>query len=618
MSTRFKLILLVVFTSLAGASSILINEFMMRPVSKIGEEASILDDLHSRLIGYNAQANRLESASFNDQMGRIETQKELLDESFRRVGEMELLPSINDSIKTSIETIYEFNTSIESIHTSILKRAESVVDSAEKIVGTDRPFTILQLVWSEEIPDKAIKAEVKQNILLLDSSTHVLNTTIASTITNLETQARMIKGEIDHYEKKAEKIILILILIVIIIPLGVAILIANMLADRIKKIDVGISRMKAGDLADRIEMKSNDEMGRLSNNVNDFTDALGESILKIKESSRNNMEIKTDLLSSVERVSQATNTAGESAQAITSNMDRLEETVQTTSNAFQIVEERLDRLGGLIEQEVTMIEETSASVTQMINSITAVTDITFEKTKAMTELVSLASEGGNKLDQTNKIITKIHDSIEEIRATAGLIAQIASRTNLLAMNAAIEAAHAGDSGKGFAVVADEIRKLAEATSQNSKRIDGVMGEIVGNIEEAAESGKTTGSVFLKVDSEVVEAKASFSDIANNMEELKTGGGQILDAMTRLNEFSNQVKEDGETMSEASAANRKAMENVNRISREAASRVEHISEVLETMQNEMKTVSLVTKKAEDISISLENEVKVYQTGKHVEA
>ena len=101
-----------------------------------------------------------------------------------------------------------------------------------------------------------------------------------------------------------------------------------------------------------------------------------------------------------------------------------------------------------------------------------------------------------------------------------MIRDLANQTNLLAMNAAIEAAHAGEAGMGFAIVADEIRRLAEASSTNSKRISGVLKEVVAKIEQAASSGDSTKAVFSLMDTEVAAASGAFSEIAAAMSQLK--------------------------------------------------------------------------------------------------
>ncbi len=611
MSIRFKLIALVLLTGLAGASSIFVNRLMMRPVRYINSESLILEELHSSLVNYMAQTNLLYSESFNEQLVSLQEAKDNLDDAFRDIGEMEFLPMVNESIAESLDIIVLFGNVISLKHNHLFERVQKVIDTSKIITDTDKSFTILQLLLSEKIENDEKARDFRDSAFFMNLSANALNQTVLTIISELDTQTNTILNEAHKFETRAQRFVILVVFLVVMIPLGLALLLANLLATRIKKIDIGISRMKDGDLADRIEVKSRDEMGNLTRNVNDFTEELGRSIMRIKEASGTNMAVKEDLLTSVERFSKATGRVENASKSITDGMTDLDTTVQSNAEAVRLVGERLSSLEAILQDQVSMIEETSASITEMIAAIGNVSDITVRKKDSLVVLKNLTVDGDEKLSGTNTTISLIHDSIEEIRATTGLIESIASRTNLLAMNAAIEAAHAGDAGRGFAVVADEIRKLAEATSSNSKRIDGVMSVVIGNIEDAVASGSGTGKVFKSISREVEEAAASFDEIAGSMEELSTGGTQILEAMTRLNDITGQVKEVGGTMSNAMQANHSAMERVSHIASVASDRVKEISVELTSLDEEMESVSALAKRVDVISETLEREVKVYK-------
>jgi methyl-accepting chemotaxis protein len=147
--------------------------------------------------------------------------------------------------------------------------------------------------------------------------------------------------------------------------------------------------------------------------------------------------------------------------------------------------------------------------------------------------------------------TGVVDRIEGISEMANAIQQIASQTNLLSMNAAIEAAHAGDAGKGFAVVADEIRKLAETSAGSSASISKIIKEISDGVMETEIKTKKSSEAFDVINSEIKETKQAFEGIALSTQELNTGGKQILDAMTMLQEVTINVKSASEEMATGS-------------------------------------------------------------------
>ncbi|MDT8299431.1 MAG: methyl-accepting chemotaxis protein, partial [Spirochaetaceae bacterium] len=113
----------------------------------------------------------------------------------------------------------------------------------------------------------------------------------------------------------------------------------------------------------------------------------------------------------------------------------------------------------------------------------------------MTRLVEVTGSGREAVGQTHKVVTGISTELTKLRSVSEIINDIASRTNLLSMNAAIEAAHAGDSGRGFAVVAEEIRKLAESSSENASAIAKTIDDLLVGIGKADESSNMTLSAF---------------------------------------------------------------------------------------------------------------------------
>jgi methyl-accepting chemotaxis protein len=139
-------------------------------------------------------------------------------------------------------------------------------------------------------------------------------------------------------------------------------------------------------------------------------------------------------------------------------------------------------------------------------------------------------------------IARESEGLLEINA---VMQNIASQTNLLSMNAAIEAAHAGDAGKGFAVVADEIRKLAENSSDQSKTISSVLQRIKASIDKVAKSADMVRERFETIDSGIKVVVQQEENIRNAMEEQSQGSKQILDAISRVNQVTLQVK-DGST------------------------------------------------------------------------
>jgi methyl-accepting chemotaxis protein len=137
----------------------------------------------------------------------------------------------------------------------------------------------------------------------------------------------------------------------------------------------------------------------------------------------------------------------------------------------------------------------------MAASVESVARIALQRQEALEQLVSITNKGGEQVEITNKLIEENANDVKEILEIIEIINNVASQTNLLSMNAAIEAAHASDSGRGFAVVAEEIRKLAESTNENSKRIRKTITTIADRIQQILEASNESSDSFQKIDHE---------------------------------------------------------------------------------------------------------------------
>jgi methyl-accepting chemotaxis protein len=337
MSIRVKLIMLVLITSLTGVASLFLNHLLLMPVERIKDEQSLLENLNYRLIDYIGQVNLLDSALFREQKEQVEEKKKDLDEAFSDVSDLEFLPSINSSIVLTIEIIVLYASTLAQSQDKLDERIINVVNVADKFIGQEKPFTLQVLAWSMEGDGSQRDIEIKDAVFYIQSITTSLNKNIELTLENLETQYNTIDEEIRKYEKRATRIVALVLIAIILIPMLIALFFANILANRISKIEIGISKMKEGDLADRIQVQTRDEMGRLSQNVNAFTDALGLSILKIKETSGINLSLKLKLINSVNMVSKTTEKVSESAHSISESMNSLDATVGISNHAVDTV-----------------------------------------------------------------------------------------------------------------------------------------------------------------------------------------------------------------------------------------------------------------------------------------
>jgi methyl-accepting chemotaxis protein len=187
----------------------------------------------------------------------------------------------------------------------------------------------------------------------------------------------------------------------------------------------------------------------------------------------------------------------------------------------------------------------------MLANIQSVTNTLISNAANVNELIKSSETGHNNLQEVAQDIREIAEESEGLLEINSVMENISSQTNLLSMNAAIEAAHAGEAGKGFAVVAGEIRKLAESSSAQSKTISAVLKKMKASIDKITGSTNKVLKGFESIDANVKTVADQEENIRNAMEEQNQGSKQILSAIGKMNEITQQVKSGSEEMNNGS-------------------------------------------------------------------
>ena len=303
----------------------------------------------------------------------------------------------------------------------------------------------------------------------------------------------------------------------------------------------------SGDLTKRISIHSHDEIGDMAAYFNATLDKVKDLVLEIEKQSGVLSDIGTELSSNMNETSSSILQISSHIETITSQTESESTGVSETSTAVGNIKNAIEKLNMFISQQSASVTQSSAAVEEMISNIASVTKTLGLNTENLTGLKDASAQGKSDLLNMSEEISEIVKQSAGLAEITSIIGNIAHQTNLLAMNAAIEAAHAGKSGQGFSVVADEIRKLAESSSAQTKTISKILSTIQKSITRITEETDVMRIQFEEMEKKVQSVSGLEDEIHHAMVEQNEGGREITSAVSQLNDITEEVKEGSNEM-----------------------------------------------------------------------
>ncbi len=491
---------------------------------------------------------------------KLATSRELMDSQLTELGK--LIETVNDEEINAVYNTWRTETD------TFMEFIDAILADANK-ADYDAVFERVNVQNKHKTPVQ--EAEDAYDVVIKEKEANVITITASKIAT-----ADMSNG--------------ICVVLFVIVLVGAGLIVNITIAKPAKNSGVVLQQIveklqnNEGDLTERIPVKTKDEIGQMTVGINGFMEQLQMVMRTLKDESEKMME-------SAEKVRIGLDESSGSANSVSATMEEMSASMEEIAATLENIVVGNNQVAGEIADVGTQVND----------GVGLVSEIQIRADEMHRTTVESKETTGQILEEIRGTLQEAVDeskSVEKIRELTGEILNIASQTNLLSLNASIEAARAGDAGRGFAVVADEIRGLADNSKDTANNIQEISVLVINAVDKLSESAER---MLEFIDGKVMTDYDSFVDIVVQYKKDAESVNSILEA----------ISNNTDTISETMQSMNIGINDISVAIDENAKGVVNVAQNMVSLVDEIEQIQGETEKNEEISLQLSNEVKKFK-------
>lgn len=477
------------------------------------------------------------------------------------------------------------------------------------VVHPDQSFVLEKNIF-DEIPGLDKNAILSnQTFVALSGDTYTVSTPVDGTDWFLVST-----GSLTEMRREARSLLWTVFLVVLalaVVSQAIANVFSHFLTKPFRQLVNSFNTISGGDFTVTPPDYATREASALSGGFNSFAGNISGLVSKIKDSTRDMGKVADDLSSSVNDTKAVIARVSDAVEFIRSDVGKENQSIARNESSVTQVMGELEHLNSKIREQSSQISGASSAIEEMVANLHSIENSTKLVNDRILELVQSSQEEKKRLSETAEATKLVEQESLALAAMNKVISDVATQTNLLSMNAAIEAAHAGEAGKGFAVVAQEIRKLSETTAQQSKNSDAAILSLQKRINEIAASAGHVVESFDSMLTLIHQVEGITANLKNATEEQGIGSNQLLSSIAAINSITHDVETGAQAMKTSASEAVEACRSLTDLSRSVDEKVQKCGEGARSLTANSESVVMIAENTKFAVTQLEKSINPFK-------